>query len=116
LVGAFLFQGAGLVLMPFAGNLAVLVVGATIYSIGSGLAGPAINGWSSREVPDRLHGSLFGLLQSARSIGFIVGPTIGGALFDRSPYVPYVVAGVASASAAILVGTMPSVAESKARA
>jgi MFS family permease len=100
---AFVFQGAGLAAMPFARSLFVLLGGATIYALGNGLLGPAINGWCSRVTPERRQGAMFGLLQSARSLGFMVGPALGGALFDFSPTAPYLLAGAVSALAAAFV-------------
>ena len=46
---------------------------------------------------------LFGVLQSARSIGFLIGPLVGGALFDFQAWMPYVLACVVCIFAAMLV-------------
>jgi MFS family permease len=54
-------------------------------------------------LPEARHGELFGLMQSTRSFGFVVGPIVGGAVFDLSPTAPYLFAGVVCVVAAILV-------------
>jgi MFS family permease len=106
LLSALLLQGAGLAAMPFSPSMFWLVLAATVYSLGGALAGPSLNAWCSRLTPENRQGAVFGLLQSARSIGFIVGPTLGGTMFDRNPASPYLLAGVASAVAAILLAVI----------
>ncbi len=108
---AFLSQGIGLALNPFAGLLmpavapfAILFVASTLYAVGSGVANPTINSLCSRLTPDSRQGELFGLLQGARSLGFVVGPLIGGALFDWQPAAPYLLAGSVCVLAAFLCG------------
>ena len=106
----YLGQGIGLALNPFAGlmapavaPLALLMVASTLYAIGSSIANPTINGLCSRLTPDDRQGELFGLLQGTRSIGFVIGPVVGGALFDANPPLPYLVAGAVCLGAALLV-------------
>jgi MFS family permease len=100
---SLVLQGLGLASLPFAPGLPLLVVGATVYSLGGALSGPSLNAWCSRLTPENRQGVVFGLLQSARSLGFIVGPTLGGMLFDRNPGYPYLLAGAASVGAALLL-------------
>jgi len=108
--GAYLVQGLGLALNPFAGILmptvvpfALLIVASTFYALGSSISNPTVNGLCSRLAPDSRQGELFGLLQGARSIGFVVGPLAGGALFDWMPAAPYIFAGSVCVAAAALV-------------
>ena len=105
---AYICQGLGLVLNPFAGAfglppLIVLFAASTVYSLGSSCANPTINGLASELLPEERHGELFGLMQSARAFGFVVGPLVGGAMFDYWPPAPYIFAGVVCVIAAILV-------------
>jgi MFS family permease len=107
---AYLTQGVGLALNPFAGLLApsvvpfaLLVVASTLYAIGSSISNPTVNSLCSRLAPDSRQGELFGLLQGARSIGFVAGPLVGGCLFDWHPEAPYFLAGAVCVAAAILV-------------
>ncbi|HVT13605.1 MAG TPA: MFS transporter [Fimbriimonadaceae bacterium] len=115
---AYLLQGLGLGLTPFTylfpvpgAWMAVLLFWSTFYAIGSGLANPTINSLCSKITPDDRQGELFGLLQGARSIGFIFGPALGGALFDVWTAAPYLLAGFTCAVASAIV---PSVRSSEA--
>ncbi len=93
LAGAYLLQGIGLFLTPFAPGLFALFGLSTLYATGSGIAGPVLNALGSDETPPERQGELFGLMQSARSIGFLIGPTLGGVLFDWRREAPYLLAG-----------------------
>ncbi|MBC8063240.1 MAG: MFS transporter [Chlorobia bacterium] len=99
----FVMQGIGLILTPFAPGLGLIFLFSSIYSAGGALANPTVNTICSNLVPENRQGELFGLLQAARSIGFLLGPLIGGALFDVSPYAPYILAGGVATVAALLV-------------
>ena len=108
--GAYLLQGIGLGLTPFTYLFpipslwfAVLLGCSLFYAVGQGLASPTINSLCSKLTPEDRQGELFGLLQGARSIGFIVGPLIGGAMFDWWAASPYLLAGCVCALAAFLV-------------
>ncbi len=103
LVIALVLQGAGLAASPFAPEFAWLFVASGVYAIGNSLANPMISSLCSRQVPESSQGELFGVIQSARSVGFIFGPILGGAVFDWQPYAPYIIAGVVSVVAAGLV-------------
>jgi MFS family permease len=107
---AYLLQGLGLGLMPFTylfplpgGWMSVLLIFSTFYAVGAGFANPTINSLCSKLTPEDRQGELFGLLQGARSIGFIAGPIIGGALFDLWFAAPYLLAGATCIAAAALV-------------
>lgn len=107
---AYIAQGIGLALNPATvlligvfPPLLTLFLASTLYAIGSGVANPTVNGICSRLAPDERQGELFGLMQGARSLGFVLGPIVGGALFDWKPAAPYVVAGLVCLGAAILV-------------
>ena len=97
---AYALQGIGLALNPGAGVLCrflpgflTLIIASTLYAVGSGIANPALSAATSRLVPDNAQGELFGLLQVARNFGCVVGPMLGGFLFDWHMYAPYLFAG-----------------------
>ncbi len=92
----YVLQGIGLALTPFAPNIAVLVIFSSLYAIGRGIADPAMNLLCSEATPTERQGEMFGLLQSARNIGFLGGPSLGGYLFGVWRALPYLVAGVVS--------------------
>ena len=107
---AFVAQGVGLALNPASAllassipPLATLFVASTLYAVGAGLANPTVNSICSRTVPSDRQGELFGLLQGTRSLGFVLGPLVGGVLFDWHPAAPYVLAGAVCVLAAALV-------------
>lgn len=109
---AYILQGLGLGLTPFAYKfpvpaawMGVLLFCSTLYALGSGFANPTINSLCSKLTPAERQGELFGLMQGARSIGFVVGPVLGGALFDAWFAAPYLLAGLTCVCAAALVRT-----------
>ncbi|MGC4044710.1 MAG: MFS transporter [Armatimonas sp.] len=85
-------QGIGLGLTPFAPSLVWLFACSTLYAIGAGVANPTINARCSAVTPSDRQGEMFGLLQAARSVGFLLGPLLGGILFDWHPEAPYLLA------------------------
>jgi len=107
---AYLLQGFGLALTPFTYRfplpsawLEVLLLVSTLYALGSGSANPTINSLCSKLASPERQGELFGLLQASRSVGFVVGPIIGGALFDAWFAAPYLLAGATCLVATFLV-------------
>ena len=100
---SYLSQGAGLALMPFVPGLATLMGVSALYSAGAGIANGTVNGLCSLATPEDRQGELFGLLQGARSVGFAVGPVLGGLVFDLDLRAPYLLAGGTCLAAAILV-------------
>lgn len=100
---AYLFQGVGLAMTPFAPGLAVLFLASTFYAIGAGIANPTVNGIASKLTPADRQGELFGLLQATRSVGFAIGPVLGGILFDWHFATPYLLSGAVCVFAAIIL-------------
>ena len=105
---AYAMQGIGLALNPIAGNfgvspLIILFVASTIYATGSGVANPTVNGICSKLCPPERQGELFGMLQGTRSVGFILGPVVGGIMLDKWAPMPYLFAGSVCVVAALLV-------------
>ena len=108
--GAYLAQGLGLALNPIAAAVAFVVpplgtlfFASTLFAVGAGLANPTVNALCSKITPDDRQGELFGLLQGTRAVGFVLGPIVGGWMFDRHPAAPYFLAGAVCVLAAILV-------------
>ncbi len=98
---AYLMQGVGLAVTPLAPNLWCLFAASTLFAVGTGLANPTVQGVGSAAVPPDRQGELFGLLQATRSLGFLVGPILGGVLFDWHPEAPYFLAGAVLALAGV---------------
>lgn len=99
-------MGIGLVLTPFAPEIWVLFLFSTVYAFGQSIADPTINAMVSHIVPDDRQGEVFGLMQGARSLGFWIGPLLGGFLFDLRPSYPYLLAGLVCMAAAIGVSVI----------
>ncbi len=128
----YTLQGVGLALNPLApwvaagiAGIAVpgviepafvaLLIASTVYGLGVGIANPTINTVCSALAPSDRQGEMFGLLQGARSVGFLAGPILGGLLFDWQPAAPYYLAGAVALGAAALV-KIPERAEQAATA
>jgi DHA1 family tetracycline resistance protein-like MFS transporter len=62
-------------------NEPIFYLALTFMPLGNGLANPSIQSIASKDVPKEEYGGILGLLQSAGSMGRILGPIIGGGLF-----------------------------------
>ncbi len=100
---SYVLQGLGLAITPLQPNLLGLFLASTLYALGSGMANPTLYGLCSRLAPADRQGELFGLMQGARSIGFVLGPILGGMMFDWHDGLPYYFAGAVCLLAAFLV-------------
>jgi len=89
---SFLFQAAGIFLFPFATGMVSLLTASALYAPGSAVSQPSLNSICSNITPSERQGELFGLLQSARSVGFAVGPILGGIALSYSVRLPYFIA------------------------
>lgn len=91
---AIFVLAAGFLLLPFA-VLPVWVLGALLFfSFGQGLSMPTIQAIASERVPKEEYGETLGILQSAGSLGRIVGPIAGGELFYQFGHnIPFFAAG-----------------------
>lgn len=111
LVFSYIALGIGVAGMPFAPAFGWFFVTGFLFSFGTGIANPTVNNEISRQVDDDRQGEVFGVVQSARAIGFAVGPILGGALFDMWNAAPYLVAGLTCVGAAALVA--PALTEAR---
>lgn len=102
LCAAFVFTGIGLFFMPTATSFAWLMVLGTVFAFGTGLSAPLVNELAAMFSPDDERGQVYGTLQASRSAGFIIGPLLGGYLFDIRPALPYALAAATCVVAAIL--------------
>ncbi|MFA5770266.1 MAG: MFS transporter [Patescibacteria group bacterium] len=72
----------GLSLIPLSPHANFLYVALFFLPFGNGLANPTIQALASENVPPEEYGGTLGFLQSAGSLGRIVGPIIGGIVFQ----------------------------------
>jgi DHA1 family tetracycline resistance protein-like MFS transporter len=75
------FFVVGFFLIPFVPNPWFLLVTQALIVFGNSMANPAIQAMASERVPKEEYGETLGFLQSAGSLGRIVGPVLGGWLF-----------------------------------
>jgi MFS family permease len=90
---------AGMWLLPFAGKGNVLILGAAAILLGGSYAisSPAWLALMSETSPPGRTGLVMGASETAQGAGLIIGPVLGGLLYDRAgPQAPFV------ASAALL--------------
>jgi MFS family permease len=99
-------MGLGLLATPFAPSLGALFAISGLFSLGLSIANPTIHTAASRLAPRGRQGEVFGLLQSARAVGFWLGPLLGNALFDWRPSAPYLLAGGVGLAAAFLAASL----------
>jgi len=87
------FTAIGLVLIPAAPVYAALFAPMAILALGSGLANPSLSALASLRAPRERQGEALGAYQAMGSLGRILGPILGGAVFDvGGPSAPYLVA------------------------
>jgi DHA1 family multidrug resistance protein-like MFS transporter len=95
-----LIVGLILIAIPFAAapmsvNPIVVSAGATLAGIGYALLVPAWNALVMDWIPENARGLFLGAVATAQGIGLAVGPSVGGALWERvGVYAPFQVAAV----------------------
>ncbi|HEX9243087.1 MAG TPA: MFS transporter [Anaeromyxobacter sp.] len=104
LVLGLALQALALAALPFAGNVAGLMIATAPLAIGSGLSQPALSALLSRLARRDDQGGTLGIGESAAAFGRIIGPEAGTFTFGRwSMAVPYL-GGAALMAVAALVG------------
>jgi len=82
LLASLLFMFIGFSLIPLAKHPNFLFIPLFFIPLGNGLANPTIQALASENVPKEEYGETLGIMQSAGSIGRILGPIIGGEIFQ----------------------------------
>jgi DHA1 family tetracycline resistance protein-like MFS transporter len=75
--------GVGLLTMPTARNLAVLVLAMSALALGMGLAQPSLNSLISRRAGREEQGEVLGVSQSVGSLSRVLGPAAAGFFFGE---------------------------------
>jgi MFS family permease len=95
---------AGLFLIAFAPNLIWMTLAVTLMSIGNGLSNPSLMGSISLVAAQDEQGASLGVTQSLSALGRIVGPALGGFLFQRLHVTsPFIASGLIASLALFLV-------------
>lgn len=81
------------VLFLLFGNFFILAFGLALSGLGFGMARPGFTTGASLSVAPHEQGAVAGVIGGASAMGFIAGPLIGW-MYEWSPYVPYIFAGV----------------------
>jgi len=79
---SLVFLFLGLILIPLMPTPLFLYVSSFFLPFGMGLSNPTIQALASENVPKEEYGGTLGFLQSAGSLGRIIGPIIGGIIFQ----------------------------------
>ena len=110
---------AGMWMLPISPRLDVLAVGAVLLGIGYALSSPAWHALVSELAPSGRIGFAMGAAQTAEGLGLVMGPLLGGVLWDAAGHVaPFVAsASLLSVSTVALIFTIRSLArQTRARA
>jgi DHA1 family tetracycline resistance protein-like MFS transporter len=100
----------GLVLTPITHNLVVLCVALIILATGSGINNPSNSSLLSKLAPADETGGVMGIGQSMATLGRILGPIVGGYLFDHmGPASPYWVGAAVMTVACLLSFRLPRI-------
>lgn len=73
----------GFLLIPFSLHLVIVLIALFSIAVGNGIINPTIQSVASEEVDSKQYGQTLGYLQSAGSVGRILGPIVGGELFYK---------------------------------
>jgi DHA1 family tetracycline resistance protein-like MFS transporter len=83
----------GLAAVPLAPSYAALFLPMGVLAVGSALLSPSLSSWVSLRAPEGRQGEVLGAYQSMGSLGRLLGPASGGALFSAGGAVaPFAVA------------------------
>ncbi len=110
---------AGMWMLPISPRLDVLAIGAVLLGIGYALSSPAWHALVSDLAPSGRIGFAMGAAQTAEGLGLVMGPLLGGVLWDAAGHVaPFVAsASLLSVSTVALFFTIRSLArQARARA
>jgi MFS family permease len=102
LVAGLAAFGGCLWLAPVSAFPPIVALGASLGGLGYALAVPAWNALAMDRIPHDARGAMLGVVAALQGAGLVVGPYIGGALWESvSPFAPF----MASATA-ITIGTL----------
>jgi MFS transporter, DHA1 family, tetracycline resistance protein len=106
LIAGCAFTAVALGALPAAASWAGIYGCAFGLACGHGLSQPSVASLISRAASAETQGGALGVSQSAASLARVIGPALGGALFERAtPGTPYFVAAALSLAALVCAGT-----------
>lgn len=72
----------GLLVLPFAREIPLLIVALTLLALGMGAMQPSLNSLISRRAAPERQGEVMGVAQSVAALSRVLGPIVAGALFS----------------------------------
>ncbi len=104
LVTGISLMSVGFLLIALAPNIATMAIAMTLLSLGNGLSNPSIMGSISLLVPENEQGLALGTTQSLSALGRVIGPALGGFLFNQlAKNLPFLLSSVLTATAVIII-------------
>ena len=82
MVGGLVLIALGLLVLPFAREIPLLVVAMSLLALGMGAMQPSLNSLISRRAAPERQGEVMGVAQSVGALSRVLGPIIAGALFS----------------------------------
>jgi MFS transporter, DHA1 family, tetracycline resistance protein len=82
MLGGLVLIGLGLLVLPFAREVPMLVVAVTLLAVGMGAMQPTLNSLISRRASPEQQGEVLGVAQSVGALSRVLGPIVAGALFS----------------------------------
>jgi DHA1 family tetracycline resistance protein-like MFS transporter len=99
ILGSLLVVALSLAMIPYAPNLAGLLLGLGLFAAGSGLNRAPTMGMISMNSPASEQGATLGIAQSAATLARVLGPVFATSLYALYPPLPYLIcAGIAVAT------------------
>lgn len=93
----------GLALLGLTGRIGVITLGLVLFGLGFGVVYPAASGATAIAASPSERGRAFGVFNVFYSLGFVVGPTMAGALDDRAGISPFLTAALVGVVATVAV-------------
>lgn len=82
IIPGFIIVALSLVLFPFSTNYGFFLMGAVLFGVGRGIAGPGPAAYVADLAAGKNYGTALGLYRTFGSFGLLVGPVLGGWLGD----------------------------------
>ena len=88
-VAGMLLLALGFAVLPFPGSVSLLMVPLLLAAVGRAIAQPALQSLASQAARPDQRGLVLGTFQSSASLARVVGPALGGLLYDVSRPAPF---------------------------
>jgi DHA1 family tetracycline resistance protein-like MFS transporter len=107
-LGGLCSIAAGLLILPLARGLPVLMIATTELALGMGAMQPSLNSLISRRSGAAEQGEVMGVAQSVGSLSRVLGPVLAGALFaGLGSSSPFFVGTILVVAAALVAWRLP---------